>query len=63
MIDICGLLSRLFEMQQIIQAREWCRNAVSGAHPPPLNELFDNVICVDFKAIREAKEGECVRRY
>ncbi|OKO81916.1 hypothetical protein AC628_05720 [Bradyrhizobium sp. NAS96.2] len=63
MIDICGLLSRLFEMRQIIQTREWCRNAVSKAQMAPLSESRDNVIYVDFKAIREAKEGECVRRY
>ncbi|TWB93121.1 hypothetical protein FBZ93_111160 [Bradyrhizobium macuxiense] len=62
MIDIRGLLSRLFEMQQLVQAGEWYRNVVSKTQMAPLSESRNNVIYVDFKAIREAKEGKCVRR-
>ncbi|KWV54743.1 hypothetical protein AS156_06670 [Bradyrhizobium macuxiense] len=62
MIDICGLLGRLFELRQLIQAGEWYRSVMSKTQLAPLGELRSNVIYVDFKAIREAKEGKCVRR-
>ncbi|WP_375779274.1 hypothetical protein ACE103_10035 [Bradyrhizobium sp. ma5] len=55
MMDICGFLSRWF-------AKQWYGNAALTTELAPANQLRDNVIYVDFKAIREAKEGACERR-
>ncbi|MCC8936752.1 hypothetical protein H8A97_32265 [Bradyrhizobium sp. Arg62] len=55
MMDICGFLGRWF-------AEEWYWNAAPRTGLAPVNELRDNVIYVDFRAIREAKEGACERR-
>ncbi|WP_342710133.1 MULTISPECIES: hypothetical protein [unclassified Bradyrhizobium] len=54
MMDICGFLSRWF-------AEEWYGNAALRTELTPVNEWRDNVIYVDFKAVREAKEGACER--
>ncbi|MFB9263101.1 hypothetical protein ACFFWD_07955 [Bradyrhizobium erythrophlei] len=62
MIDIYGFLSRLFEMQQLMQPKKWYFNVALKAQLAPMNESRDNVIYVDFKAIREAKEAACDRR-
>ncbi|SDF67237.1 hypothetical protein SAMN05216337_106711 [Bradyrhizobium brasilense] len=55
MMNICGFLSRWF-------AEEWFWNAALRTELAPVHQLPDNVIYVDFKAIREAKEGACERR-
>ncbi|MCP3415610.1 hypothetical protein NLM16_15965 [Bradyrhizobium brasilense] len=55
MMDICGFLSRWFA-----EERFW--NAALRTEVARVNELPDNVVYVDFKAIREAKEGTCERR-
>ncbi|UGA44332.1 hypothetical protein HU230_0040325 [Bradyrhizobium quebecense] len=55
MMDICGFLSRWF-------AGEWCSTATLLTELAPAHELPNNVIYVDFKAIRKAKEGACERR-
>lgn len=55
MIDISVFLSRWF-------AEEWFWNAGLRTEVVPVNQSPDNVIYVDFKAIREAKEGTCERR-
>ncbi|SCB55369.1 hypothetical protein GA0061098_103935 [Bradyrhizobium shewense] len=52
MMDICGFL-------------RWCteeryRSARPGIEP--VDELRDNVICVEFQAIRKAKERACERK-
>ncbi len=52
MMDICSFLMWF--------AEEWHRNA--GPRTEPVDELRDNVIYVEFKAIREAKEGACELR-
>ncbi|WP_407114381.1 hypothetical protein [Bradyrhizobium sp. LMG 9283] len=52
MMDICGFLGWF--------AEDWYRNA--GPRTEPVDESRDNVIYVDFKAIREAKEGVCERK-
>ncbi|MGY3396217.1 hypothetical protein ACVWW6_008808 [Bradyrhizobium sp. USDA 3311] len=52
-MDICSFIGRWF-------AEERCSNAAQRTQP--VNELRDNVIYVEFKAIREAKEGACERR-
>ncbi|WP_439366262.1 hypothetical protein ACNJYD_10445 [Bradyrhizobium sp. DASA03005] len=42
------------------RAVEWVRNA--GRRTEQVNLLRNNVIYVDFRAIREAKERACERR-
>jgi hypothetical protein len=54
-MDISVFLSRWF-------AEEWFWNAGVRTELAPIDQLPDNVIYVDFKAIREAKEGTCERR-
>ncbi|WP_271593172.1 hypothetical protein [Bradyrhizobium sp. CCBAU 65884] len=49
MMDICGFLGWF--------ADERYRNAEGRTEP--VDELRDNVIYVEFKAIREAKEAAC----
>ncbi|MGY3034197.1 hypothetical protein ACVIIV_003367 [Bradyrhizobium sp. USDA 4354] len=51
MMDICGLLRWCTE--------EWYRSAEPRIEL--IDELRDNVICVEFKAIRGAKERACER--
>jgi len=55
MTGICALLCRLF-VQPLTQAD---RNVALKTQLAPINGTRDNVIHVDFKRIREAKEGAC----
>ncbi|XIA67593.1 hypothetical protein ACFIOY_19585 [Bradyrhizobium sp. TZ2] len=57
MIYIYGLLSGFFESQQIMQAEPWSGEVAQQPWLGLRNEQQDNVVYVDFKAIREAEEG------
>ncbi len=52
MMDICGFLRWCTE--------EWSRSA--GPRIELIDELRDNVVRVELKAIREAKERACARK-
>ncbi|MGX9431946.1 MULTISPECIES: hypothetical protein [Bradyrhizobium] len=57
MIYIYGLLSSLFEFQQTMHGRAWHSDAAQQRWLEATREPENKVVYVDFKAIREAKEG------
>ncbi|MGY3622250.1 hypothetical protein [Bradyrhizobium sp. USDA 10063] len=57
MIYIGDFLSVLFAMQQIMYAGGWHWYIAQQRWLESMNDPEDNVVYVDFKAVRQAKQG------